>query len=264
MAVMSGSAERWGPLWGARADDWARSEEQQTPVYEEAIRRVGLRAGQRVLDVGCGAGVFLELAAARGAVPAGIDASEALIEHARRRVPEADLRVGDMEALPFANDGFDVVTGLTSYFFATDMVDALRESGRVATQGARVFIQVWGPPERNDLEAMKQIARPFMPPRPPDAPEPPPLWKPGVLEEIAARAGLVPEEAFDFGFAYEYEDEEMLGRLLLAPMGLGSVVGLEREQAVRAQIVEVMSPFRTSTGGYRLDNLFRCLVARAA
>jgi hypothetical protein len=56
----------------------------------------------------------------------------------------------------------------------------------------------------------------------------------------------------------------MLGRLLLAPMGLGSVVGLEREPAVRAQIVEVMSPFRTSTGGYRLENLFRCLVARAA
>jgi SAM-dependent methyltransferase len=264
MAVMSGSAQRWGPLWSARADDWALSEEQQTPVYEEAIRRVGLRAGQRVLDVGCGAGVFLELAAARGAVPAGIDASDALIERARRRVPEADLRVGDMEALPFADDSFDAVTGFTSYFFATDMVGALRESGRVARPGAPVFIQVWGPHERNDLEAMKQIARPFMPPRPPDAPEPPPLWRPGVLEQMATDAGLFPGEAFDFGFPYEYEDEETLGRLLLAPMGLGSVVGPEREPAVRAQIVEVMSPFRTSTGGYRLENLFRCLVARAA
>jgi SAM-dependent methyltransferase len=264
MVARSGSAQRWGPLWGSRADDWALSEEQQAPVYEEAIRRVGLRADQRVLDVGCGAGVFLALMAARGASASGIDASDALIERARRRVPDADLRVGDMEALPFADDSFDLVTGFTSYFFATDMVAALRESGRVAKPGAPVFIQVWGPPERNDLEGMKRIARPFMPPRPADAPEPPPLWTPGVLEEIAAEAGLAPEEAFDFGFPYEYEDEQTLARLLLAPMGLGSVVGPEREPAVRAQIVEAMSPFRAPEGGYRLENLFRCLVARAA
>ena len=30
------SAERWGPLWGARPDDWAYSEEQQVPTYEAA------------------------------------------------------------------------------------------------------------------------------------------------------------------------------------------------------------------------------------
>src|SRR5438045_2407970 len=105
----TGSAERWGPLWGARPTDWALSEDQQIPTYEEALRRVDVRPGQLVLDVGCGVGAFLSLVAARGARTFGIDASEALLELAGRRVPEADLQHGDMEALPYADDTFDLV-----------------------------------------------------------------------------------------------------------------------------------------------------------
>jgi SAM-dependent methyltransferase len=259
----SGSAERWGPLWGARADDWARSEEQHVPVYEEAIRRVGLRPGQRVLDVGCGAGVFLGLAADRGAEPYGIDASEALIELARERVPGADLRVGDMQFLPYGDDRFDVVTGFTSFFFAEDLVAALREAGRVAVPGAPVVMQVWGRPERCDLEAMKKIVRPFLPAPPSDQQDRPPLWRPGVLEEIAAAAGLAPREACDFAFAYEYPDAETLGRLLLAPAGFATLIPPEREEATCAQIVDALASCRTAQGSYRLENEYRFLVATA-
>jgi SAM-dependent methyltransferase len=259
----SGSAVRWGPLWGARADEWARSEEQHLPAYEESLRRVGLRPGHRVLDVGCAAGVFLRLAAERGAEPFRIDASEALIDLARRRVPEADLRVGDMQFLPYGDDRFDLVTGFTSFFFAHDMVAALREAGRVAVPGAPVVIQVWGRHERCDLEAMKRIVRPFLPPPPPEEQDRPPLWQPGVLEEIASEAGLTPSEAFDFSFAYEYPDAETLGRLLLAPAGLATLIGPEHEETVRAQIVEALAPHRTPAGGYRLDNEYRYLVATA-
>ena len=39
------SAERWGPLWGARPTDWALSEDQQTPTYEAALARVDLEPG---------------------------------------------------------------------------------------------------------------------------------------------------------------------------------------------------------------------------
>ena len=259
----AGSAERWGPLWGARADDWARSEEQQLPAYEETIGRVGLEPGQRVLDVGCGTGVFLRLAAERGAEPWGIDASTELLELARIRVPEADLRRGDMQFLPYDDDGFDLVTGFTSFFFAADLVEALREAGRVGKPGAPVVIQVWGRPERCDLEAMKQVTRPFMPGPSSDAPAPPPIWQPGVLEAIATRAGLSPSFAFDFSYAYEYPDDEALGRLLVAPAGIATLVGPEREEAVRAQIVEALAPHRTPEGGYRLNNEFRFLVATA-
>ena len=132
---MSESARHWGALWGDRPRAWARNEEQQTPVYEQALERVGLERGDRVLDVGCGTGVFLRLCADRGADVSGLDASEGLLEIARERVPEADLRLGDLQTLPYADDAFDLVTGFTSFFFAEDMVAALREAGRVARPG---------------------------------------------------------------------------------------------------------------------------------
>jgi trans-aconitate methyltransferase len=78
--AVTGSAERWGPLWGARPADWALSEDQQTPTYEATLERVDLKAGQAVLEIGCGAGSFLRLVAERGARAFGLDASQALIE----------------------------------------------------------------------------------------------------------------------------------------------------------------------------------------
>jgi SAM-dependent methyltransferase len=260
---MNGSATRWGPLWGTRPDDWARSEEQQIPTYEEALRHVRLDRDDRVLDVGCGVGVFLRLIADRGARPHGLDASEALIAAARERVPEADLRVGEMEALPYEDDSFDLVTGFNSFFFADDLVAALREAGRVAKPDAPVVIQVWGPHERNDLEAMKSIVRPFLPPRPADAPPEPDFSDPGILEEVAARAGLTPETDFDATWSYEYPNEDALGRAMMAPAGIAALAGPSREDALRVAILEGLAPYRTADGGYRLQNEYHGLVARA-
>jgi SAM-dependent methyltransferase len=260
-AFRAGSAERWGPLWGARPADWAATEEQQVPTYEEAIRRVGVQAGQRVLDIGCGAGTFLGLAADRGAQVFGIDASHTLLELARKRVPDADLRWADMQHLPYDDDSFDLVTGFNSFFFADDMVAALREAGRVARPGAPVVIQVFGPPERCDLEAVKVILRPFMPAPPPGAPSAPKLWRPGVLEEMAAAAGLSVHAAFDFSYAMDYPDEQTLGRLLVAPAGIAKLVGPALEETVRAKIVDALAPHRRPQGSYRLYNEFHYLVA---
>ncbi|HEY1286381.1 MAG TPA: class I SAM-dependent methyltransferase [Solirubrobacterales bacterium] len=260
---LTGSAERWGPLWGARPRDWAASEEQQTPTYEAALSEVGVEAGATVLDIGCGSGVFLRLAADRGARAFGVDASAALLELARKRVPEADLRLGEMEALPFDDDRFDLVTGFNSFFFATDMVTALREAGRVAKSGAAVVIQVWGAHERCDLEAMKEIVRPYLPPRPPDAPAEPELWRPGALEAVAVEAGLDPASTFDLRWAYEFSDREALGRAMLAPAGIAALVGPDREEEVRRRIVEGLEPQRTPEGGYRLQNEFHFVIARA-
>lgn len=259
----SGSAARWGPLWGARPDDWAYSEEQQVPTYEAALERVEVESGQRVLDVGCGVGVFLGLVAERGARPFGLDASEALITAARKRVPDADLRVGEMESLPYEDGRFDLVTGFNSFFFATDMVAALREAGRVAKPNAPVVIQVWGPHERNDLEAMKAIVRPFFPPRPTNAPPEPDYSRPGVLEAMAIEAGLTPENAFDTSWACVYPDDETLGRAMVAPAGIAELVGPSREDELRAAIVEGLAPYRTDDGTYRLENEYRFLIARA-
>jgi SAM-dependent methyltransferase len=260
---VTGSASRWGPLWGARPADWALSEDRQLPTYEAALERTGLERGWHVLDIGCGVGSFLRLVAERGAHPHGIDGSEALIEFAHERLPNADLRVGEMEDLPYEDDTFDLVTGFNSFFFANDMVAALREAGRVAKPRAQVVIQVWGAHEHCDFEAMKEIARPFFPPRPPDAPPDPDLSQPGLLRDLATRAGLTPESEFTSIWTIEYPDEETLARAMVAVGGLAMLAGPEREEELKTAIVDGLAPYRAAGGSYRLSNEYRYLIARA-
>jgi SAM-dependent methyltransferase len=168
-----------------------------------------------------------------------------------------------METLPYGDDTFDLVTGFNSFFFANDVVAAPREAGRVAKPGAPIVIQVWGPHERNDLEAMKQIIRPFAPPRPADAPPEPNYAQPGVLEEIAVKAGLRPGQAFGVSWAFEFRNEDTLKRALVAPMGIALLVGPDREEEVKYAIANGLAKHRTPHGGYRLHNEYHYLIARA-
>ena len=168
-----------------------------------------------------------------------------------------------MEALPFADDTFDLVTGFTSFFFANDIVAALREAGRVAQPGAAVVINVWGPHEANDLEAVKAIIRPYFPPRPADAPAEPDYSEPGVLEDIATRAGLEPETTFDTAWAYLFEDAETVRRAMVAPAGLALLVGPDREDEVKDAIERGLASYGAEDGSYRLQNTFHSLIARA-
>jgi SAM-dependent methyltransferase len=259
---MSASARTWGELWGDRARDWAGNEEQQLAVYEAALARVPVSAGDRVLDVGCGTGVFLRLAAGRGAEVTGLDASENLLAVARGRVPEADLHHGDLQALPFPDGAFDLVTGFTSFFFADDMVAALREAGRVTARDGHVLIEVFGAPERCELELVKAAIAPF---RPRDADgEEVRYWRPGMVEELAAAAGLEVIEAFTCTTAYEYADEEGFLRAMLSAGGAARVAGPEREAELRAALVETMAGCRGSDGGYHVSNEWELVVARPA
>ena len=193
----------------------------------------------------------------------GLDASESLIELARERVPEADLVVGDMQFLPLDDDTFDLVAGFNSFFFAADMVAALREAGRVAKSGASVVIQVWGRPDRCDLTAMKQAIAPLVPPPDPNAPAPPGLWEPGVLEGIAGQAGLTATSAYDISWAFEFPDEDTLARAMLSPGLIVDLIGAVGEKPVRDALIEGLADFRTPSGGYRLTNEWHTLIASA-
>jgi len=260
--VIGTKAERWGRLWGSRADDWALTEEQQLPTYEAALDRLGIGAGDRVLEVGCGSGVFLRAAVDRGAGVTGVDSSEQLVELARLRVPEAELAIGDLQALPFDDDSFDVVAGFNAFFFAADMVAALREAGRVARRGGSVVIQVWGRHGTCDLDAIKPIVRPYFPGYDPSVPPPPDLAQPGTLEGLAVAAGLTPTETFDVSWAYVYADQDALTRSMLSAGGVGDTAAA-REGEVQRALIDVLEPFRTEAGGYRLENTWHFLIARA-
>jgi ubiquinone/menaquinone biosynthesis C-methylase UbiE len=257
IGTMSDSARMWGTLWGDRPRAWAVTEEQQAPVYQEALRHAPVRAGDRVLDLGCATGVFLRMCADRGAAVAGLDASEALLALARERVSEADLRVGDLQDLPYEDGRFDLVTGFTSFFFADDIVAALREAGRVARPGAPVVIQVFGRSERCDLEAMKGAVMRFR-----DHTEDQ-YWRPGIVEELVPQAGLTVEDAFDLVSEYRYESDDALTEAMMGAGGAAVVAGPEREGELRAAILDALAYCRQPDGGYRLSNEWHVVVARA-
>lgn len=95
------------------------------------LDRCDVTAGTTLLDVGSGAGFALRLAADRGAVVAGLDASEPLLDIASARTPDADLRLGDMEALPWDDASFDVVTSFNAIW--ADGVLAAAEAGSASS-----------------------------------------------------------------------------------------------------------------------------------
>jgi SAM-dependent methyltransferase len=231
------------------------AEEQQAPTYSDAIRRLGVAQGDRVLDIGCGSGVFLALAAARGADTTGIDASPELVALARDRVPTAQVDVGDMQELHYDDASFDLVTGFNSFFFATDMVAALSEAARVTKPGGSVVIQVWGRPERCDLTAVKHAVFGW-------TPDPEPLCTPGVLEAMATAAGLVPDEAFDLSYGFGYPDRHTLAARMLAPAPIAAVAARKGDAVVTAAIVDSLAPYRSADGGYLLVNEWHYLIAR--
>src|SRR5437588_12435559 len=89
-STQTGTAEVEGRLWNVRADDWAAIQERQlAAAYESTLDALNVGSNTRLLEAGCGAGMFLRLAADRGADVNGLDASEGLLAHARARVPAA-------------------------------------------------------------------------------------------------------------------------------------------------------------------------------
>lgn len=262
--MTGGSAPVQGALWGARARDWAEVQESiSQPLYEAVLRQTPMDPKTRVLDVGCGAGLFCSLAAGRGAEVSGLDAASALLEIAKERVPSGSFREGEMETLPYPDRTFDLVTGFNSFQFATRPLTALAEARRVARPGASVVIATWGKPE--DCEAAQFLAalRPLLPPATPGAPGPFALSADGALEVFAREAGLAPRRVDEVDCPFEYTDLETALRGLLSAGPTVRALQTSGEERVREAVVKSIAPFRLSAGGYRLENSFLLVTATA-
>ena len=185
MTVSELYGRRWSAGAAVRAEHFA---EMSRPAWVAVADATGLRRGDRVLDVACGSGEFLAVAAERGATPAGIDAATGMIELARRAVPAADLRVGTLEDLPWADAAMDVVTGFNAFQFAPDIGAALGEARRVTRTGGQVVVCNWGPVPDCDLIAVVHALADLQPGPPLVARRP--IGEPGVVEEMLAAAGL--------------------------------------------------------------------------
>ena len=108
------------------------------PLAVQFARLAGVRAGQRVLDVGCGPGALTAQLAER--LGAGVVSFVAAV---RARLPEVDVRSGAAEQLPFPDGSFDIALAQLVVHFMTDPVLGLREMARVTRPGGLVAACVW-------------------------------------------------------------------------------------------------------------------------
>lgn len=103
-------------------------------------KRVVSRARGRVLEVGIGTGLNLELYAPNVQLT-GIDLSARMLERARQRAAhEVRLVNADAERLPFRNESFDTVVATCVFCSVADPVAALREVSRVVRADGRVLL----------------------------------------------------------------------------------------------------------------------------
>jgi len=101
---------------------------------------LGLRPGERVLDVGAGTGVSTQELARSGAYAVGADLSIGMLRAGRRARPAVPLLAGDALRLPFADGTFDAVTISFALRNVVDTGAALRELARVTRPGGRLVV----------------------------------------------------------------------------------------------------------------------------
>ena len=256
--TQQGSSTVQGPLWSERADDWARIQEPlMRPAFEAGLGALTITPETRLLDVGCGSGLALRLAADRGAVVSGLDASTALLEHARRRVPAAPLVEGELEDLPFPDGSFDVVTGFNSFQYAARPAAALAEAVRVLAPGGRVLYLNWAPPEQSEAAAYLAAIGALLPPPPPGAPGPFALSDHDAIVRVFGEAGLDVSSTADVTVVWSYADEATAVAGLMAAGPIALAINHAGEEAVVEATKGFLQPFRTADGGYRITNHFR-------
>jgi SAM-dependent methyltransferase len=163
-------------LWAA--GDYPRVAAELIPSFgPELVRACGVRAGQRVLDVGAGSGNAAIPAAALGARVVASDLTPELFAAGHRIAAERGVQLewaeADAEALPFADDSFDVVMSSVGAMFAPRHQAVADELVRVARPGGTIGMINWTPD--GFIGHLFRTMAPYAPPAPPGA-SPPPLW----------------------------------------------------------------------------------------
>ena len=250
--------------WGRRPRDWADlAEPSNAPLFERVLGVVGAGPGTSLLDVGCGSGYALRLAADAGCAVTGLDITPELLAIAAERAPEATLVHGGLDALPFDDQMFDIVVGFNAFPFADDPAHAVREAARVVRPGGVVAATTFAEPGRNESTALHLALEPLRATRT-DSGEHHPyvLSEPGGLERLLGDAGLSELTAGEVPLVWAHATVDEAVRAVLASGGGAMAIEAAGEQAAREALTAAVAPFTDSAGRVQMRNVFRYAAGR--
>lgn len=272
-------------FWNAQpGQNWvafqAELDAQLGEVTDRLLAASAPRPGERVLDVGCGAGGST-LALAEAVGPSGgvlgLDLSEPLLARAEERRRELGLghvrfQRGDAEDHPLPAEAFDLVASRFGVMFFADPVAAFRNLARALRPDGRLVFVAWAGPEHNPWFTIPQRAAVArlgpVAPAPPEAPGPMAFRDAARVTGLLVAAGLRDPRAraVDLGLS----NPGGLDAVLALVGNIGSLPRVLREKggtpedraAILAEVAEAFAPF-TGPEGLRLPARVILYSARA-
>ena len=247
--------------WSAAALGWERwgdwFDKNSGSLAEWLCDAAGIKAGQQVLDLACGAGQPSATAAARvrpGGRVIATDLSPDMVAVTARKAQKLGLdnlqaQEMDAQALTFPDATFDAATCRFGLMFPPDPIKAASEICRVLKPGARFATAVWDVPAKNPFfTSITAVLGEFVPLPPPD-PTAPGVFRlapPGELERVLKAGGFktVTVEARPITLAYDSLDQYWeIQTALAAPLraAIGSL-SPEKVTQLKARIFESLAP----------------------
>ena len=256
------------------ADDYDQSDVSYFARFgADLVRRAGVAAGDRVLDVGSGRGAVLLPAAdavgSNGHVT-GIDLSERMVQVLReelleRRVDNADVRVGDAEVPPVDDGAFDAVLASLVLFFVPDPARAIVATHRALRSEGVLAFTTFGPLS-DRWQAVYDVVMPLAPkagrPRPGHGS---PLWDdPAAIAQLVASCGFtdiqVDEETFDIRF--ESPQHWFDWSWTVGTRALWMSMDEPTRQLAKAAALDVVGSFADEDGSIVLPEVLRFTIGR--
>jgi SAM-dependent methyltransferase len=247
-----GAAARVRAAWDSGGHEpWLRVLE---PAAEVLVELAGVGPGVTVLDAAAGDGNVAAAALARDARVDACDVAPALVARGRERCPGARWRVGDVQALPYADRTFDAVLSSFGAVVAPRPRRTARELVRVARPGGTVALTAWVPrglPGR--MDELVELVAPL-----PDGVRPPADWGARtvamerlspLLDELELRTRVV---------SLEFADADAFFDALARPAGLDG----EERAAIRPAFDEVLASCNTAAPAVRVDARYLIALGR--
>lgn len=254
--------EMQGKLWSIAPGYWSKYFEPFfLPVYRKTIEKVGLDENSLLLDAGCGSGLFSHIAISKGAEVIGVDAASGLLEVARKRNPANIFLEEDLEALPFASDSFNVVTGFNSFQYAGNFTAALTEAKRVLKDGGKLVVCIWDKPEMSDGTNVLKAIGSLIPPPPAGTPGPFALSEDGKAESVFESIGLklVSKTKVICPFLHYSQEDAVKSFLSTGPAAIA--LNHVSEKVLQQTIAKALQPYHLTEDMYHLQNSFLLFIA---